>query len=65
VWQALQPYAAGVYVNFLGDEGAERIREAYPPATYARLAALKARYDPTNAFHLNQNIAAPPPARAA
>jgi hypothetical protein len=58
--QALRPYASGVYVNFLGDEGEPRIREAYPPATYARLAALKRRYDPTNLFHLNQNI---PPAR--
>jgi len=47
-------------VNFLGDEGERRVREAYPPATYARLAALKKRYDPTNLFHLNQNI---PPAR--
>jgi len=60
IWQALCPYASGVYVNFLGDEGEQRIREAYPPATYARLAALKRRYDPTNLFHLNQNI---PPAR--
>jgi len=60
IWQALRPYASGVYVNFLGDEGEQRIREAYPPATYARLASLKQRYDPTNLFHLNQNI---PPAR--
>lgn len=52
----LHPYARGVYVNFLGDEGEERIREAYSPATYALLAALKSRYDPTNFFHLNQNI---------
>jgi FAD/FMN-containing dehydrogenase len=56
VWQALSPYAGGVYVNFLADEGVERVHEAYPPATYARLAALKRRYDPTNLFHLNQNI---------
>ena len=56
-WQSLLPYACGVYVNFLGAEGAERVREAYPPATYTRLAALKKRYDPTNLFHLNQNIA--------
>ena len=60
VWQALKSYADGVYVNFLGDEGERRIHEAYPPATYARLAALKKLYDPTNMFHLNQNI---PPAR--
>jgi FAD/FMN-containing dehydrogenase len=57
VWQALRPYADGAYVNFLGDEGAQRILEAYPPATYARLVSLKKRYDPTNLFHHNQNIA--------
>jgi FAD/FMN-containing dehydrogenase len=56
VWQALQPYAKGVYVNFLAEEGEQRIHEAYPPATYARLAALKNLYDPTNFFHMNQNI---------
>lgn len=56
VWQSLRPYADGAYVNFLADEGEQRIRDAYSPATYARLAALKKRYDPTNLFHLNQNI---------
>ncbi len=56
VWQAISPYASGVYVNLLGDEGEQRIHDAYPPATYARLAALKRRYDPQNLFHLNQNI---------
>ncbi len=49
----------GVYVNFLGDEGDARIREAYPGTTWGRLAAIKARYDPTNLFRRNQNI---PPA---
>jgi FAD/FMN-containing dehydrogenase len=49
----------GVYVNFLGDEGEARVREAYPDGTWDRLAAVKRRYDPTNLFRLNQNI---PPA---
>jgi len=50
---------AGAYVGFLADEGEERVRAAYPGATWDRLAAVKARYDPTNLFRLNQNI---PPA---
>jgi FAD/FMN-containing dehydrogenase len=56
VWKALQPYAEGVYVNLLAEEGEQRIHEAYPPATYARLEALKNRYDPTNFFRMNKNI---------
>lgn len=55
-WAAMQPYAHGVYVNELGDEGPERVREAYCPATYTRLVGLKRRYDPENLFRLNQNI---------
>jgi FAD/FMN-containing dehydrogenase len=47
---------AGAYVGFLGDEGEDRIRDAYPGPTWDRLAAIKARYDPSNLFHLNQNI---------
>ena len=47
------------YVNFLADEGRGRIRAAYPGATWDRLREIKARYDPTNLFRLNQNI---PPA---
>jgi len=47
----------GVYVNFLGNES-DRIREAYPEATWERLAAIKTRYDPHNLFRLNQNIPA-------
>jgi FAD/FMN-containing dehydrogenase len=47
---------AGAYVNFLGDEGVARIRAAYPGATWDRLRAIKAQYDPTNLFRLNQNI---------
>ena len=47
---------AGVYVNFVGDEGPERVRAAYPGATWDRLAAVKATYDPDNLFRLNQNV---------
>lgn len=54
---AMQPQATGVYVNNLGIEGADRVRAAYAPATYARLVALKDRYDPQNVFRLNQNVA--------
>ena len=48
--------APGVYLNFTSDEGEERVRTTYGAERYARLVALKNRYDPTNAFHLNQNI---------
>jgi FAD/FMN-containing dehydrogenase len=53
---AMQPYGRGVYVNNLGSEGADRVRDAYKPETYARLVALKDAFDPENVFHLNQNI---------
>ncbi|HEY8170136.1 MAG TPA: FAD-binding oxidoreductase [Candidatus Limnocylindria bacterium] len=56
---ALDQGEAGAYVNFVGDEGADRVRAAYPAATFARLAAVKSTYDPTNLFRLNQNV---PPA---
>jgi FAD/FMN-containing dehydrogenase len=56
---ALRQGDAGAYVNFLGDEGPPRVRQAYPGPTWERLVAIKARYDPTNLFRLNQNI---PPA---
>jgi FAD/FMN-containing dehydrogenase len=55
-WSALEPWHQGVYVNFLGDEGAERVRESYGAAKYDRLRALKRKYDPDNVFRLNQNI---------
>ena len=46
----------GVYVNFLSDEGPDRVREAYPAPTWDRLVEVKGRYDPGNLFHRNQNI---------
>ncbi len=55
-WSALEPYHTTVYVNFLMDEGQERVQEAYGAEKYARLKALKRRYDPDNFFRLNQNI---------
>jgi FAD/FMN-containing dehydrogenase len=54
---ALRQADAGAYVNFIGDEGEERVRAAYPGSTWERLAAVKRRYDPGNLFRLNQNIA--------
>lgn len=53
---ALQQSDQGAYVNFLGEDGAERIRAAYPGSTWDRLRHVKNRYDPTNLFRLNQNI---------
>jgi FAD/FMN-containing dehydrogenase len=64
----MQPFSTGgVYVNYLGseaDEGAERVRVAYGAEKYRRLLALKAKYDPTNLFRLNQNIRPTTTARA-
>jgi FAD/FMN-containing dehydrogenase len=53
---AVEPFASGVYVNALTDEGETGIRRAYGAGKLARLAALKDRYDPDNVFHLNHNI---------
>jgi FAD/FMN-containing dehydrogenase len=54
-WERMRPYAAGVYANFLSDEGTEGVESAYG-ARLQRLTALKDRYDPENVFRLNANI---------
>jgi FAD/FMN-containing dehydrogenase len=55
-WQALRTYSPrGAYVNFMQEEGEERVRESYR-GNYDRLVQIKRRYDPTNLFRLNQNI---------
>lgn len=57
-WNAMARFSTGgVYVNNLGDEGEDRVRAAYG-GNFARLLALKAKYDPTNLFRANQNIGA-------
>jgi FAD/FMN-containing dehydrogenase len=56
-WEQMRTHSIeSVYVNYLGDEGDERVRSAYGDAHYRRLAALKRRYDPENVFQGNQNI---------
>jgi FAD/FMN-containing dehydrogenase len=56
-FDAMQPHAGGrVYLNFLGEEGGKRVRQAYGARNYERLVELKRAYDPTNFFRVNQNI---------
>ncbi len=55
-WEALHPYSSGgAYVNFMMDEGQERVKATYG-GNYDRLAKIKAKYDPDNLFRVNQNI---------
>jgi FAD/FMN-containing dehydrogenase len=56
LWAKVRGEGEGAYVNFLEEEGEARIRDAYPPATYEKLAKIKAYYDPENVFRFNQNI---------
>ena len=54
---AVRPFASGgTYLNFIGDEGEDRVRAAFGEQKYRRLTAIKARYDPANVFRGNQNI---------
>jgi FAD/FMN-containing dehydrogenase len=55
-WQPLAPLVEGAYGNFLSDIDQASAAECYPPATYARLASIKATYDPENIFSQNVNI---------
>jgi FAD/FMN-containing dehydrogenase len=58
--QAMKPWTTGrAYLNFLGEEGHERVEAAFGPEKFPRLQALKAKWDPNNLFRHNQNI---PPA---
>jgi FAD/FMN-containing dehydrogenase len=55
-WEAIHPYSAGgAYVNFMMEEGQARVKATYGD-NYARLASVKAAYDPENVFRVNQNI---------
>jgi len=51
-----QPFAQGVYVNFLSDEGESRVKAAYTQEVWDRLVEIKTKYDPDNLFRMNQNI---------
>ena len=55
-WEALHPYSAGgAYVNFMMEEGQERVQATYRD-NYEKLVAIKQKYDPHNLFRVNQNI---------
>jgi hypothetical protein len=53
---ALRRGEDGAYVNFLGDEGSDRVRAAYPGSTWDRLVEVQRRYDPENVFRMTQNV---------
>lgn len=56
VFQAMSAHSRGVYVNNLGEEGGDRVRDAYG-SNYDRLLTIKAAYDPDNVFRFNQKLA--------
>jgi len=56
-WDAMRPFGQGVYVNFISDEPHAHVKAAYGKRKYARLTELKSKYDPTNIFRFNHNIA--------
>jgi FAD/FMN-containing dehydrogenase len=56
LYKATESFSQGVYVNFLGNEGADRVKQAYTPATWQKLVAVKRKWDPNNLFRVNQNI---------
>ena len=53
---AIQPFARGVYVNFMSQEGEDRVKDAYTPEVWNRLVEIKRKWDPENLFRMNQNI---------
>jgi len=56
-FEAMGPFAANAsYVNYIGDEGVDGVRAAYGEQKFARLAALKTKFDATNLFRMNQNV---------
>ncbi|MGH9245400.1 MAG: FAD-binding oxidoreductase [Acidimicrobiales bacterium] len=55
-FRALEPHSKGVYVNFTSDDASQRVRLSYTDQQWARLSALKAKYDATNFFRMNANI---------
>ncbi len=54
--KATEPFSQGVYVNFLSEEGADRVKQAYTPEVWDRLVECKRKWDPENLFRMNQNI---------
>ena len=63
-WRDVAAHGTGTYINFQGSATASDLAAAYPPATYARLAAVKRTYDPGNRFALNHNVEPAEPSEA-